>query len=59
MARVRWSRWPVVLVSVFALVAAACGEDEPEPPADDGQVEEFPLGRRWPSCRKRGRSRSV
>jgi glutamate transport system substrate-binding protein len=45
MAHVRWSRrWPVVLVSVFALVAAACGEDEPEPPADDGQAQEFPAG---------------
>jgi glutamate transport system substrate-binding protein len=45
MAHVRWSRrWPVVLVSVFALVATACGEDEPEPPADDGQTQEFPAG---------------
>ena len=45
MAHMRWSRrWPVVLVSVFALVAAACGEDEPEPPADDGQTQEFPAG---------------
>jgi glutamate transport system substrate-binding protein len=45
MARVRWSRrWPVVLVSVFALVAAACGEDEPEPSGDGQTPTEFPAG---------------
>ena len=47
MARVRWSRrWPVVLVSVFALVAAACGEDEPAPGpgADESPTQEFPAG---------------
>ena len=60
MAHVRWSRrWPVVLVSVFALVAAACGEDEPEPPADDGQTQEFPAGQHdGRHCRTRARSRS-
>jgi glutamate transport system substrate-binding protein len=44
MARTRWTRrWPVVLASVFALVAAACGDDEPS--ADDGeQPQEFPAG---------------
>jgi ABC-type amino acid transport substrate-binding protein len=44
MARVRCSRrWPVVLVSVFALVSAACGEDEPEP-TGESPTQEFPAG---------------
>ncbi|MBW3594219.1 MAG: glutamate ABC transporter substrate-binding protein [Actinobacteria bacterium] len=43
----RW-RWLVVLVAVFALLAAACGgEEEPDPGAEPGgedavEVEEFP-----------------
>ena len=47
MARAKWiRRWPVVLVSVFALVAAGCGDDEPEPGGGNGEeeVEQFPEG---------------
>jgi glutamate transport system substrate-binding protein len=45
MARTTWSRrWPVVLISVLALVAAGCGEDEPGAGDGDGQVEQFPEG---------------
>jgi glutamate transport system substrate-binding protein len=45
MARVRRSRrWPVVLVSVLALIAAACGDDPAEPGNGDGDAQEFPAG---------------
>lgn len=38
----KW-RWLVAVLAVVALVAVACGEDEPEEPSggDDAQVEEF------------------
>jgi glutamate transport system substrate-binding protein len=35
-------RWPLVIVTVFALVAAACGEDEE--PEDGGPAQQFPAG---------------
>jgi glutamate transport system substrate-binding protein len=46
MARVRRShRWPVVLVSVLALVAAACGDDaQPTDGATESPAQEFPAG---------------
>ena len=37
-------RWLVVFACVFALVGAACGEDEAEPPTDGGAALEFPAG---------------
>jgi glutamate transport system substrate-binding protein len=46
MARVRRSHWwPVVLVSVLALVATACGDDtEPTDGATESPAQEFPAG---------------
>lgn len=37
-------RWPVVLMSVFALVGAACGDDTPADGGTDSPAQEFPAG---------------